>query len=260
VLITLTTDFGYQDHFVGVMKGVILGINPHAQVVDLTHGIPPQNIMAAALLLQYSVPYFPPGTIHAVVVDPEVGSSRQPLLIEFRGNYFLGPDNGVLTLALEGKSPTRVIRLSNTSYQRQPIVATFHGRDIFAPAAAHLSLGVAAHCFGEPTDSWVRLHWPKVVKTDTAITGEILHIDTFGNLFTNIQAAHLKELAGNKFKVLLGGVSIHGLAPNYAAAGQGNYVALINSWGVLEIAVYKGSAQKQSGAGIGATVQVQVDC
>jgi S-adenosyl-L-methionine hydrolase (adenosine-forming) len=259
VLITLTTDFGYQDHFVGVMKGVIFSINPYAQVIDLTHGIPPQNIMAAALLLQYAVPYFPPDTIHVVVVDPGVGSSRQPLLIEFMENYFVGPDNGVLTLALEGKSPTRVTRLSNTAYQRQPIGTTFDGRDVFAPAAAHLSLGIAAHRLGEPTDSWIRLHWPKIARTETAIKGEILHIDAFGNLFTNIQAADLKELAGNKLKVVLGGISIHGLSPSYAAVGQGDYVALINSWGVLEIAVYKGSAQKLSNAIIGATVQVQVD-
>ena len=259
MLITLTTDFGYQDHFVGVMKGVILSINPHAQIVDLTHGIPRQNIMAAALLLQCAAPYFPPGTIHAVVVDPEVGSSRHPLLIEFEGSYFLGPDNGVLTLALEAKRPTRVIRLSNTRYQLQPTSATFHGRDIFAPAAGHLSLGIAVHAFGEPTDKWVQLRWPKIIKAGAAIMGEILHIDTFGNLFTNIRADDLKEVPPDKLKIKLGNVSIHGLVQNYATAGRADCIALINSWGVLEIAVYKESAQKRAGARIGDKVEVAAD-
>jgi len=142
MLITLTTDFGHRDPFVGIMKGVIAGINPKAQVIDLTHGIPPQDVMAAALALRHSVAYFPRDSIHVVVVDPGVGGSRRPLLIESAGNYFIGPDNGVLSLATAAAESLQVFELSNPDYRLEPTSATFHGRDIFAPAAAHLSLGV----------------------------------------------------------------------------------------------------------------------
>jgi S-adenosyl-L-methionine hydrolase (adenosine-forming) len=259
MLITLTTDFGYQDPFVGIMKGVILGINPQAQVVDLSHGIPPQDILAGALLIQHAVPYFPRGTIHMVVVDPGVGGSRSPLLIECEGNYLLGPDNGVLSLAVEGKTPARVIRLSNTAYQLQPTSATFHGRDVFASTAAHLSLGIAREILGESTHRWVRLPWSNAAKTEHAITGKIVYIDAFGNLFTNIRADDLDQLPRDKLKVILNHVSIHRLAQNYAAVAQGDYVALINSWGLLEVAVYKDNAQKRSGAMIGDKVEVAWD-
>src|SRR5215467_14046965 len=137
MLITLTTDFGSADPFVGIMKGVIAGIHADAQVVDISHGVPPQDLVAGALILRHSVPYFPCGTIHVVVVDPGVGSERRPLLIQCDGNYFVGPDNGVLSLALEGRNPTRIIHLSNPVYHLQPTSTTFHGRDIFAPAAAY---------------------------------------------------------------------------------------------------------------------------
>jgi S-adenosylmethionine hydrolase len=259
MLITLTTDFGTSDPFVGIMKGVIFRINPHAQVTDLSHGIPPQDIMPAALLLRHAIGYFPSGTVHVVVVDPGVGSSRNPLLIDFEGNYLIGPDNGVLSLALEGKRPTRIIRLSNTTYQLQPTSATFHGRDIFAPAAAHLSLGIAPEALGEPTDSFVRLSCRKPVRTEQAIIGEISYIDAFGNLFTNIHADHLPQRPRDKLKIMFGAVSIQGLAHNYAAVAQGDYVALINSWELLEIAVCKDSAQKRSGAMIGDKVEVTWD-
>ncbi|HSE87339.1 MAG TPA: SAM-dependent chlorinase/fluorinase [Candidatus Binatia bacterium] len=256
MLITLTTDFGYTDPFVGIMKGVIGGINPQARIVDLSHGIPAQDIMAAALVLRHSARYFPRGTIHVAVVDPGVGSARRPLLVEFEGNYFVGPDNGVLSLALEGKGPARIVHLSNPSYQLRPTSATFHGRDIFAPTAAYLSRGIATEDFGEITEDFATLIWPTVVKTKTSITGQIVYIDVFGNLYTNIGANDLKELSGQQFMIMLRDLSITGLATNYAAVEPGKYVALINSWELLEIAVYNGNAHKKSGAVMGDTVHV----
>jgi S-adenosylmethionine hydrolase len=256
MLITLTTDFGYTDPFVGIMKGVICGINPRARIVDLSHGIPAQDIMAAALILRQSAQYFPRGTIHVAVVDPGVGGARRPLLVELEASYFIGPDNGVLSLVMEAKMPTRIVHLSNPGYQLQPTSATFHGRDIFAPTAAYLSRGIAPEAFGETTDDFAKLIWPTVLKTETTIRGEIVYIDGFGNLFTNIGADDLKELSGHRLRITLRDLSILGLAANYAAVEQDKYVGLINSWGLLEIAIYKGSAQKRSGAIIGDKVQV----
>jgi len=257
MLITLTTDFGYTDPFVGIMKGVIYGINPQAQVVDLSHGVPAQNIMAAALVLRQSARYFPRGAIHVAVVDPGVGSTRRPLLIEFEESYFIGPDNGVLSLVMREKTAgRRIIHLTNPAYQLQPTSATFHGRDIFAPAAAYLSGGVAPEAFGETITDFVRLAWPAVTKTGTTMKGEIVYIDGFGNLSTSISADDLKEVRERKLRITLRDLSILGLAANYAAVEQDKYLALINSWGLLEIAVYKGSAQKCSGAMIGDKVEV----
>ena len=256
MLITLTTDFGYRDPFVGIMKGVIVGINGNARVIDLSHNIPPQDIMAGALMLRHSVPYFPAGTIHVAVIDPSVGSARRPLLIECDGNYFVGPDNGVLSLALEGQQPQRIIHLSNATYHLQPVSATFHGRDIFAPVAAYLSLGVAAVAFGEPVETFVRLHLPEASRTARGLVGEILYIDRFGNLFTNISAPDLRGLSTEKLAISMGNVAIRGLASTYAAAADGEFVALINSWGFLEIAVYKGSAERRATAKVGDTVTI----
>jgi S-adenosylmethionine hydrolase len=138
MVITLTTDFGLQDSFVGIMKGVIAGINPQAEPIDLTHGIPPQDVLAGALTLRHAVRYFPTGTIHVAVVDPGVGGARRPLLIECNGNFFIGPDNGLLSLALENRDPARIVELTNPAYHLHPTSRTFHGRDIFAPVAAHV--------------------------------------------------------------------------------------------------------------------------
>jgi S-adenosyl-L-methionine hydrolase (adenosine-forming) len=256
MLITLTTDFGYRDSFVGIMKGVIAGINPDAQVIDLTHGIPPQDVMAGALSLRHSVKYFPLGTIHVVVVDPGVGGTRRPLLIEVAGNYFIGPDNGVLSLALDGAEPEQIIQLTNAKYQLKGPGATFHGRDIFAPVAAHLSLGVPPASFGEPLSSFVKLRIPKVVREQKQLVGEILYIDGYGNLFTNISEHDLTGLSDNGFAVAIGSVTIRGLASSYDSVEVNDLAALINSWGVLEIAAYRGSARQKCGAKVGDRITV----
>jgi S-adenosylmethionine hydrolase len=251
MIITLTTDFGYKDGFAGIMKGVIAGINPQAQVVDLSHGVPPQDITSAALLLRYSVPYFPRGTIHVVVVDPGVGSERRPILIEAGADYLIGPDNGVLSLAAAAAPTARVIHLTNSEYHRPEVGNTFHGRDVFAPVAAHVSLGTPPESLGQPVHDFVQLTWPPVTVTETAVRGKIVYIDGFGNLFTNIREQDLVGLPRAKLAFELGGVTIQGLADHYAAAGPGTLVALINSWKLLELAVYGGSAQQRCGARIG---------
>jgi S-adenosylmethionine hydrolase len=256
MLITLTTDFGQKDSFVGIMKGVIAGINPHAPVVDLTHGIPPQDILACALTLRHAVRYFPRGSIHVAVVDPGVGSARRPLLIEWEGNYFLGPDNGVLSLAGENIAPTHIVDLSNPAYQLQPTSATFHGRDIFAPVAAHLSLGVSPTAFGKGLDHFVKLALPQVARQDRRIEGEIVYIDRFGNLFTNVREHDLTGFPGDRLDITVRSVTIHGLAQHYASAREGELVAVLNSWDMVEIAAYKDNAQKRIGAKIGDKVEI----
>ena len=257
MIITLTTDFGYKDPFVGIMKGVIAGINPEARVVDLSHGVAPQDIMGAALILRHSVGHFPRGTIHVAVVDPGVGSARRPILIEAAGNCFIGPDNGVLSLALAREKPLRITHLSNAAYHRQPVSATFHGRDVFAPIAAHLSLGMEAAVLGATVQDFNRIAWPEVGKFPAGLRGEIVYIDTFGNLCTNVSEHELRGLPDAKLALSLGDVVIDGLAPNYAAGGTGNYVALINSFGLLEIAVYQGNAQRRCGARVGDKIQIR---
>ena len=257
MLITLTTDFGSADPFVGIMKGVIAGIHADAQVVDISHGVPPQDLVAGALILRHSVPYFPCGTIHVVVVDPGVGSERRPLLIQCDGNYFVGPDNGVLSLALEGRNPTRIIHLSNPVYHLQPTSTTFHGRDIFAPAAAYLSRGLAADLLGEAVPDFVRLEWPQPIRAGDKISGKIIYVDGFGNLFTNIREGELQGLSTAKLVISLGKYEVNGLSSSYTAGTQ-KLLAVINSWGLLEIAVYKDSAQRRTGAKLGDPVQLSL--
>lgn len=258
MLITLTTDFGYRDCFVGIMKGIIAGINPEAQVIDLTHGIPPQDVMAAALALRHSFGYFPRGSIHVVVVDPGVGGARRPLLIESAGNFFIGPDNGVLSLATAAES-LQIFELSNPDYRLKPTSATFHGRDIFAPAAAHLSLGVAPGAFGEQLASFTKLGMPKVTQSHNRLEGEVVYIDGYGNLFTNIDERDLTGLPRDKLTVAIGSSVIRGLAPSYDSVKTNELAALLNSWGMLEIAAYKGNAQQNCGVKVGDKVILRTD-
>jgi S-adenosylmethionine hydrolase len=258
-IITLTTDFGYADPFVGIMKGAILCLTPNVQIVDLNHGIPPQDIRAAALSLAASVDYFPQGTIHVAVVDPGVGSERRPILIHSAGQYFVGPDNGVFSFALKDKQSLLIVHLSNEAYFLQPKSQTFHGRDIFAPVAAHLAGGVPVTEFGAPSKDWLCLSWPAVERAGEFIVGEVLYIDRFGNLFTNIQERDLTGVAKEKIRVHLNDeVKIQGLAQNYAAGDKKTYIALVNSWGLVEIASYNDSAASRSEARIGDKVRVEL--
>lgn len=256
MLITLTTDFGYRDPFVGIMKGAIATINPRAQVVDLTHGIRPQDIMAGALTLRHAVPYFPRGTIHVAVVDPGVGGARRAILIQSAGNYFVGPDNGVLSLAVAGASPNHVVELSNAAYQLKATGSTFHGRDIFAPAGAHLSLGVPPEAFGAQLSSFVELCLPEVRRDGRRWESEIIYIDGYGNLFTNLGEGDLTGVPAGDICIAVGSTMIEGIKKSYDTVEAGRLVAVWNSWGLLEVAVNTGSAQQLCNAKIGDRVIV----
>ena len=255
-LITLLTDFGYDDPFVAIMKGVVSRINPAARFIDLSHNVPPQDVFHGALILRSAAPYFPTGTIHVAVVDPGVGSSRRPLLIEAEDASFIGPDNGVLSLALSDKKITRIIELCNKAYFLAPTSATFHGRDVFAPVAAHLSLGVPAEDFGPALADYAKLAWPRSVQGDGSVQGEIIYIDRFGNLITSIAASELRTIAHKPLTISLRSYTLQGLHDNYSSGAGQDLIALINSWQLLEIARFCGSAQLHTGAQVGDKVQI----
>jgi S-adenosylmethionine hydrolase len=254
-LIALTTDFGTTDAFVGVMKGVIASGAPGVPVIDVTHGVPPQDVLAGALVLRHAVPYFPPGTIHVAVVDPGVGSARRPLCVETNHALLVGPDNGLLSLAAPPETTRRVIHLTEERFFRTPRSATFHGRDVFAPVAAALASGTLVASLGSEISDMKRLHVPVVVREDAHLRGEVLYVDHFGNLVTNIPADALPA----RSTVQIGTTRIHGVAPSYSAGVPGMPLAVVNSWDVLEIAVRDGSARERLGAGVGAPVVIIPD-
>jgi S-adenosylmethionine hydrolase len=254
-LITLTTDFGAAAPYAAALKGVILALNPAARLVDLTHQVPPQDVRHAAFFLAAAVPYFPPGAIHVVVVDPGVGSDRALLYVEAGGHRLLAPDNGCWTLLSDGGGEPRVIRLAERRFWREPVSATFHGRDILAPVAAHLSLGADPSRLGPPAREWVRLGRPEPARGAEGLTGEVVFIDDYGNLITNIPAAALPEGAG---RVTVAGRPVGSRVRTYAEAPPGTPVALVSSGGMLEVAVPHGSAARALGAAVGAPVVVSL--
>ncbi|MDI7277175.1 MAG: SAM-dependent chlorinase/fluorinase [Anaerolineae bacterium] len=251
-IITLLTDFGLANAYAGIMRGVILGINPAATVVDLTHEVPPQDIRYAAFELATAWPYFPPGTVHAVVVDPGVGSERAALAARVGEQYFVAPDNGVLSYVLaEGYSA--LVRLTQPRYWLPHTSHTFHGRDIFAPVAAHLSLGVPLAALGEPYDRPVTFPLPQPERRpDGSWLAHVIHVDRFGNLVTDLPAARqpLAGVAG----ALVAGRRIDAVVRTYAEAPVGSPAVLEGSAGYLEIAVRNGSARQELGAGVGSQV------
>jgi S-adenosylmethionine hydrolase len=258
-IITLVTDFGTADPFVGIMKGVMYGINPGARIVDLSHSVPAQDVFCGALILRAAAPYFPRGTIYLGVVDPGVGTSRRPLLIDAEHGFFIGPDNGLLSLALNEHKIRRITNLDDDKYFLNPTSRTFHGRDIFAPVAAHLSLRLSSEGFGSPADDFTKIAWPPVVRADACLEGEIIYIDGFGNLITNIEVKDVYWLASTRLTVSLRNFKLHGLQSSYGSGVGRDLVALINSWGFLEIAKFCGSAHLLSGAKVGERVVVQCD-
>ena len=269
--IVLTTDFGALDPYAGVMKGVILGLNLHANIVDLTHQIQPQNILQAAFVLGASHRYFPQGATHVVVVDPGVGTGRRAVLVDTPTARFLAPDNGLLSYVLREylddtpHEPGRVglpanvtaHQLTEPMYWLDPVSPTFHGRDIFAPVAAHLSLGVAAGALGPAIDDLVWLPAPRPLRQGDQLAGQVVYADHFGNLVTNI-AAH--DLADSKsIQMEIKGRRIAGLSQTFQSPenpGDQPLLALIGSLGYLEIAVRNGSAAATLGANVGETVRV----
>lgn len=236
--IALLTDFGTKDYFVGAMKGVILSIDPHAAIVDITHEVEPHDIRSAAFLLASCCRDFPPATVFCCVVDPGVGSDRRAIVAEFGDRYFVAPDNGLISIAINEPEKARVHEIQNPNLIRPETSTTFHGRDIFAPAAAHLSRGVKASELGPKMDSFVRFNGLGIVKTETGLEGEIIHIDRFGNLITNFRS----EIATDTIAVVVAGRKIDRVATHYADIERGELALIPGSAGFIEISANMSSA------------------
>jgi S-adenosylmethionine hydrolase len=255
-IITLTTDYGTQDHLVGVIKGVILKINPDVQIVDITHNVTPFDLLDGALAIASAYTYFPPRTIHVVVVDPGVGTERRPLIVSGQNQYFLAPDNGVLSGVYE-KEPNPIVRnLTAEHYFLHPVSKTFHGRDVFAPVAAWLSKSWQPGSMGEDITDYKKFAMPKPKEADGTWKGVVLKVDAFGNLLTNFRAEDLPAGAVEKGVIDLqaGTNAVKRLVPTFAAGSNGEVVAFVGSSGYLELGVNKGSAAKALGVGRGAAV------
>lgn len=250
-IITLTTDFGLRDHFVGVMKGVVLSIAPQAEVVDITHGIQSHDLVEAALVLQSSYSFFPAGTIHVVVVDPGVGSSRRPILVKTVRYFFLAPDNGVLSSIYSNEQPLQVYHLTKEKYFLKPTSSTFHGRDIFAPVAAWLSRGVTPGKLGRKISDPVRLDLPTVRRIrEGVLVGTILRIDKFGNLITNVSRHDLSGASRGipALSVNLAKRQIRKICRSYAEAKNKELFVIWGSSGLLEVSANQASAAELLGA------------
>ncbi|MBW1918192.1 MAG: SAM-dependent chlorinase/fluorinase [Deltaproteobacteria bacterium] len=249
-LITLLTDFGCQDGYVGIMKGVILGINPQVTLVDLSHDLPPQDVIGAALVLQAAHPYFPPDTIHLAVVDPGVGTARRGLALRVRNQFWVGPDNGLFHLVLEGQPDFRAVGLENPAYFLPQVSATFQGRDVFAPVAAYLSTGVPLDRLGSPVIDPVPLNLPVPEISSRCLRGQVIHVDHFGNLISNIRFSDLENwLQGRPINLQVGNTRITRLVRTYAQVAPGELIALKGSHGYLEIACAQGNAAQLLGGG-----------
>ncbi len=252
-IITLTSDFGDRDGFVAQMKGMILGINPEAVLIDITHSIEPFSSLDAALVVNGFFRYFPVGSIHLVVVDPGVGSDRRGIVLRSSGHYFVGPDNGVFSLIYSNDDSFEIREIENPRLIAIKPHPTFHGRDIFAPIAAHLSKGTDFSEIGHIISDPERIYLPRVIKLEQGIEGKVIHIDRFGNLSVNIGADMLERPVD---EISLGSLKIKKLNRTFSDVPDHEPLALINSFGLLEIAINKRSAADSLGVGIGARVKV----
>ncbi len=251
-IITLLTDFGLDDAYVGIVKGVILGINPTARLVDLTHLVPPQDLLRGAVLLEAAYRFFPAGTVHLAVVDPGVGGVRRPAALVADGHYFVGPDNGLLGFVV-GRPDATAVQLTNPAFHRRPVSRTFHARDIFGPAAAHCSLGVPLRRFGPAVRDLVRLDWPRPVRAGSRVVGRVLVTDRFGNLLTNLTEA---DLPGPRQRCVftIARTRIEGAVRAYSERPAGGLGALVDSSGRIEVFVRDGSARERLGIGPGTPI------
>src|SRR5712692_8673996 len=257
-IITLTTDFGLADHYAGTMKGVILGICRAAEIVDISHEVGAFGVTEGAFLVAQAFRYFPRGTVHVVVIDPGVGTSRRPILVEAAGQRFVAPDNGVLSMIFE-REKHKVRWVTAQKYFLKSVSRTFHGRDIFAPVGAHLARGVAPAKMGKLITDYLRLHFERPVRTARrAWTGAVLKIDRFGNLITNFPAEEFQELNRRPFQLSIGLETVSRLARNYAESGPGELFVIVGSSGYLEVSACQASAAKLLGCGVGAPVELRM--
>lgn len=256
-VLTLLSDFGTADAYVGIMKGVILGIAPNARIVDLTHAIPPQHIVTGALALRHAAPHFPHGTVHVAVVDPGVGTERPPIAIETQRAVLVGPDNGLLALAARDQGVHAVRRIENPALMRPALSPTFHGRDVFAPVGAHLAAGLPFAELGSEVGAFVETDVARARVSPHGIDGEVVHVDHFGNLMTNIHADMLAGFDRCTVQVTVADIAVGAIRSVYAGVDSGSPLALINSWDCLEVAVRNGSAADRLGLGVGAPVRVR---
>jgi len=260
-VITLLTDFGLKDGNVGVMKGVIWSIAPDAHIADLSHTIHPQDISEAALVLARAAPYFPDGTVHMVVVDPGVGTARRPIAARLGEYYFVGPDNGVITMLLhriEGENKrVQFVHLNQAHYWLPEVSNVFHGRDIFAPCTAHLAAGVPLEDLGDPLKNVFRLDFPQPERFEFGYRAQVIHLDHFGNISTNVRLEHLK---GHKVgSVHLNGFNIPGLVRTFGDRSPGDLVALFGSTGNLIISIVNGNAAQHLNASVGHVVDIRLE-
>jgi hypothetical protein len=251
-IITLLTDFGLKDAYVGIMKGVIASINPDATVIDITHEIESQDITEAAFMIGDYFRWFEEGSIHAAIVDPTVGSARRPIILVSEGRYFVGPDNGIFTLVM-GEAP-EVYVVENQAFMHLPVSATFHGRDIFSPAAAHLSRGIMPREFGPALHDPVTLPGLLPEMEENLIRGKIVRFDRFGNGITNISGERIKPFLAAPFVIETGGMEFHALSRSYY---EQEVTCLIGSSGYLEFGVFKGSFQAFAAAVKGQEVRIR---
>ena len=260
-IVTLTTDFGFNDHFVGTMKGVILNIMPNAEIVDICHSVQPYDILDAALTLAEAYNYFPTRAVHLVVVDPGVGSARRPIIASSDRHNFVAPDNGVLSLVYAREERIHVRHISSEHYFLQPISNTFHGRDIFAPVAAYLAKGVDHEKFGPEITDYVRFNAPKPKAVDAkTLRGVVLKVDRFGNLITNFTPQDVPALfEGKIFKLTVGKKEVSTLRTNFSEGTPGEVFAILGSMGYLEIAANRGPANQLTGAAKGAEVSITLE-
>jgi len=251
MIITLTTDFGLSDPFVGIMKGVIFGIAPKAQIVDITHDIGSYDVVEGAFLIESSYRYFPEGTVHVVVVDPGVGSSRRPIAATAHGHFFVGPDNGVLSGVMQGD----VYHITNRSLFLRSVSQTFHGRDIFSPVAAHLVRGTPIDSVGPRILDFIKNPLPVPCPVGNKVLGTVLHVDRFGNIITNLRRKDL----GNGFTIRVAGQSINHFYSNFSEAEPGQFFALDGSTGFTELALNQGSAADKLKVKRGTEIEVESD-
>ena len=258
-VITLLTDFGHRDAYVGAMKGVILGICPEARIVDLSHGIAPQQVYEGAFILRTAYPYFPDGAVHVAVVDPGVGGQRRALVVETPRHWFVGPDNGLFAHVFARETVSRVISVTETCFMLPRVSNTFHGRDVFAPVAAHLALGRPVTDFGPEIDDY---HAGSITEPSVhpgGISGHVLHIDRYGNIISDIGASLFLETTREKrFQIKLAGLVLDRVSVSYDEAAEGAALAILDSAGLLEIAVNGGSAAGTLGVSPGDRIDVEV--